>query len=99
MGGRHLLGVLKSIRAALDKGPGDRVEVVLELDTEERTVEIPPELGAALDANPAAADFFNGLSYTCCKEYAQWIAEAKRPQTRERRTAKAIQKLNRGEKL
>lgn len=99
MGGRHLLGVLKSIREALGKSAGDSVDVVVELDTEERTVEMPPELAEALSANPAAAEFFDGLAYTYRKEYAHWIAEARRPETRSRRLARAINKLGRGEKL
>lgn len=99
MGGRHLLGLVKPIREAIGKSPGDRVEVVVELDTEERIVEVPPELAEALAAHPAAAAFFDRLSYTCRKEYAQWIAEAKKTETRARRTAKGIEMLSRGEKL
>ena len=99
MGGRHVLGIAKSIRDQLGKSVGDRVAVTLELDTEERTVDVPPELAEALEASPAAAEFYGGLSYTCRKEYAQWIAEAKRPETRMRRAAKAIDMLGRGEKL
>lgn len=99
MGGRHLLGIVRSIREELGKSIGDRVAVTLELDTEERTVQVPPELAEVLQASPAAAEFYGGLSYTCRREYAQWIAAGKRPETRLRRAAKAIDKLGRGEKL
>ncbi len=99
MGGRHVLGIVKSIREAIGKSVGDTVAVTLELDTEERTVDVPPELAEALHASPAAAEFFQSLAYTYRKEYARWIAGAKRPETRSRRLAQAIDKLARGETL
>jgi hypothetical protein len=43
-GGRHVLGISKAIRAAIGKDVGDSVKVVLEHDSEPRTVETPPDL-------------------------------------------------------
>ena len=43
---------------------GDEIEVTLELDTAPREVEVPPELAAALEADPQAKVFFDGLSYS-----------------------------------
>src|SRR5947209_8768153 len=40
---QHMLGVLKSIREQIGKGPGDMVEVTIEKDEAERTVEVPTE--------------------------------------------------------
>jgi uncharacterized protein YdeI (YjbR/CyaY-like superfamily) len=40
--------------------------------------------------------FFDRLSYTNRNEYARWIADAKRPETRGRRLAKAIELLHDG---
>ncbi len=40
--------------------------------------------------------FFEGLSFTNRKEYARWISEAKKDETRERRLAKAIELLTKG---
>lgn len=99
MGGRYVLGLVKAIREAIGKGPGDHVAVTLEPDHEERLVEVPPELADALGRHPEAARFFEGLAYTYRKEYARWIAGAKRPETRARRLEKAIETLARGEKL
>lgn len=99
MRGRRMLGVLKAIREALGKVPGDAVTVTVELDLEERTVDVPPELATALQNEPAAREFFDRLSYTCRREYAQWIAGAKRDDTRARRAAKAIVMLREGRKL
>ena len=39
---------------------------------------------------------FDRLSYTHRKEYARWIAEAKRDETRERRLAEALETLRHG---
>ncbi len=55
-----------------------------------RAVRIPAELAAALRGNKLAAKAFAGFSPSCRREYAEWIAEAKRPETREKRLAQAI---------
>lgn len=99
MGGRHVLGILKAIREELGKSTGDPVEIVLERDLEERTVEVPPDFLEALATQPQAAAFFEGLAFTYRKEYVRWINDAKRPETRARRLAKALDKLENGEKL
>jgi len=92
----HMLGVLKEIRAKIGKGPGDQVHVVVEEDTEPRLVEVPADLRQALDADPEAGRLFDGLSYTHQKEYAGWVTEAKRPETRENRILKVVDMLKRG---
>lgn len=74
-------------RAEIGSADG-QVAVELVLDAEERTVEVPPALAAALAADPAAKAIFDGLAYTHRKEFARWIAEAKKEETRERRVAK-----------
>jgi Bacteriocin-protection, YdeI or OmpD-Associated/Domain of unknown function (DUF1905) len=87
-GGRYLLGLNREVReAAGGVGPGDTVVVELERDDEERTVEVPEDLRAALDADLLA--FFESLSYTHRREYVDRIEEAKREETRRRRVAKA----------
>jgi uncharacterized protein YdeI (YjbR/CyaY-like superfamily) len=60
------------------------------LDQAARTVATPPELEAALAAEPAAAPAYAALSYSHRKEYADWITGAKKQETRESRAAKAI---------
>jgi hypothetical protein len=39
-----------------------------------------------------------GSSYTHRKEYTQWVGEAKKPETRQRRVEKTIEMLRRGTK-
>ena len=58
-----------------------------------RVVVIPDALAAALAADPAAQAAFDRLSFTNRKEMAASIAEAVRPETRERRLAAAMARL------
>jgi bifunctional DNA-binding transcriptional regulator/antitoxin component of YhaV-PrlF toxin-antitoxin module len=95
-GGRYYLGFNKDLRERAGITIGDQVEVTLELDDEERTVEVPPALAAALEAEPSAKATFDELSYTHRREYASWIADAKRDETRERRVEDAIRMLRDG---
>lgn len=53
-------------------------------------LEIPESLVAALRDNPEAQSAFERFSPSQKKEYAEWIADAKRAETRDRRIATAI---------
>ena len=99
MGGRHVLGIDKAIRANIGKTIGDIVHVAVQRDTALRQVDVPPELRRALTRDLAAAVTFEAMAYTYRKEYARWIADAKRKDTRQRRLNKALEKLRRGERL
>jgi hypothetical protein len=93
-GGRGLfLGVHKATREAAGVGPGELVDVVVSRDDRPRVLEIPPELAAALAADPPARVAFESLSFTSRKEIATSVGEAKRPETRERRLAAAMARL------
>ena len=50
----------------------------------------PPEFTAALNKNKKASAAFAAFSPSCKREYVEWIADAKRPETRDRRIATAI---------
>lgn len=93
MDGRNCIGLSKAARASLGVEIGDDVEATIELDAAERTVEVPPELAAALDAEPDARAAFDALSYTLRKEHARSVADAKKPETRDRRIGKILEKL------
>jgi Domain of unknown function (DUF1905)/Bacteriocin-protection, YdeI or OmpD-Associated len=92
MGGQKVIGLLKSIRAALGKGPGDAVVVTLQADRAERVVTVPDDLRAALDA-AGLAERFAALSYSHQREQVNWIDGAKRPETRARRITQAIDRI------
>ena len=80
-----MLGISKSIREQIGKGPGDTVEVVLWKDETERTVEVPPEFQKLAEERESFLAGFEKLSYTHRKEYCRWITEAKREETRANR--------------
>ncbi|MFI5775555.1 YdeI/OmpD-associated family protein [Nocardia sp. NPDC051570] len=92
MGDGPCLGMLKSIRTALGKGPGDTVAVTVARDTEERTVEPPQDLAAALAA-AGLRTAFDEQSFTRRREQVEAVTAAKRADTRERRIAKTIELL------
>lgn len=96
MGSGHCLGIRKDVRAAIGKDVGDSVHVVVELDTAPREVEVPPELEAAFARAPEARARYDTLSYTHRREYAEWVAEAKKAETRERRAGKAVEMILEG---
>ena len=97
MHGEFLVGLNREVREAARAGTGDTVQCTLELDTEPRAVELPEALRAALASDPAAQDIFDKLAFTHRKEYARWIAEAKRAETRERRVTQALEMIKLGE--
>jgi bifunctional DNA-binding transcriptional regulator/antitoxin component of YhaV-PrlF toxin-antitoxin module len=94
-GGVTYLGLNRGVRDAAGIEVGDTVEVVLERDDAPREVELPPELEAAL-ADPEARAAYDALSFTHRREYAEWVGEAKREDTRGRRAAKAVEMLRDG---
>ena len=61
--------------------------------------EMPVKFQLALDQNPKARDFFNTLTKTDQEQYVNWIATAKRPDTREKRIKESIGLLEKGQKL
>jgi hypothetical protein len=91
-GGDKVIGVLKSIRAQIGKGPGDVIAVSLEADVTKRTVAVPDDLRVALEG-AGAADAFAALSYTHQREHVAWVEEAKRADTRARRVAATVDRI------
>lgn len=82
--------VLKDIRKAIHKSFGDVVNVVLEKDTEERTVEVPNELAKVFRRNKRLKNGFDAMSYSHKKEYVNYINDAKKPETKLRRIEKVL---------
>lgn len=93
MGGRYLLPFAREHRERSGIAPGQAIEVTLELDTSPRTVEVPADLAAALDARPGAREAFDRLSYTTRKEHVRQVETAKAAETRERRVARILDAL------
>jgi Bacteriocin-protection, YdeI or OmpD-Associated/Domain of unknown function (DUF1905) len=96
MGGENLLGFSKKLRADLGVEIGDELDVVIALDTGPREVELPPALATALSGDPAAKTAFDALAPSHRKEFARWIDEAKRDETRTSRVEQTLRMLREG---
>lgn len=61
-------------------------------------IPVPEDFARALDAAPQARAFFDTLAPSYRREYLEWIVEAKRPATRTKRIATAVEWLAEGKK-
>jgi Bacteriocin-protection, YdeI or OmpD-Associated/Domain of unknown function (DUF1905) len=91
--GKSYLGLRKDLLRELGVDVGDQVEIELAEDHQERVVVEPPELIQALAANATAKAAYDKLAFTHRNEYARWIDEGKKPETRADRVAKTIKRL------
>jgi uncharacterized protein YdeI (YjbR/CyaY-like superfamily) len=60
--------------------------------------EMHPEFAAALAQKPAAKASFEAFSPSAQRDYLEWVAEAKRDETRHKRIATAVEWLAQGKK-
>ena len=73
--------------------PGDQIEVVIVPEVPQRG-DLAPDLAAALEANPAAAEFFDTLAQFYRTTYLRWIDGTKRrPDERTRRIREVVNLL------
>jgi hypothetical protein len=97
-GGAHVMPVKKSLREAVGKAGGETVNIVMEIDTEERTVAVPPDLEAAFK-RAGVKDKFAAMAYTHRREYVEWVEGAKKMETRKRRIEQAAARIAEGKKF
>ena len=90
MGDGPCLPLRTSHREAAGVEEGETLQVTLELDSEKREIEPPPDLARALKAVPGAWNGWGELSYTHKREHVEAIEEARKPETRARRIAAAV---------
>ncbi len=93
MGGAFWLGVSAENRAGAGVVAGDMVDLDVEFDAAPRTVEVPADLAAALDNDPAARTAWDRSSYTHQRQHITAIEAAKAADTRQRRVAKVLAML------
>jgi hypothetical protein len=86
----------QEVRDAARIRGGETVTVAMEVDREPRSIKPPDDLARALARNPLANEAWERFPYSHRKEYVEWIAEAKKPETRERRLKKAIEMIASG---
>jgi hypothetical protein len=95
-GGVYMLGVSAEHREGAGVEAGEEIEVDLELDTEPRVLEIPADLTEALEREPEAKSYFDGLSYSNKRRHVLAIEGAKAAETRQRRIDKSVAMFKEG---
>lgn len=88
--GKFLISVSAAVRKATGLKGGDPIAVTLTLAEGPRPVDMPDDFGSALDANPPARAFFEGLSNSLQRYHCDHINGAKTDETRQRRIVKAV---------
>lgn len=86
--------ILQKAMALIDNGvksPRAKKEPRPELET-------PDDLKAALADNRKAAATFEAFSPSCRREYVEWVTEAKREETRQKRLIEAVAMMAEGKK-
>ena len=95
---RQFLSLVKKAAELIERGEytgpmASRARVVKAPKAE---LEMPPEFARALKANKKAAAVFAAFSPSCRREYVEWIADAKRDETREKRIETAVEWIGEG---
>lgn len=95
---KQMLSLLKQATAFIDQGTytspiAARKKVV---KAPKKAPAIPTEFTTALKANQAASKTFAAFSPSCQREYTEWIAEAKREETKQKRIQQAIEWIAEG---
>ena len=95
---KQMLGWIRQAAAFVDSGQytspiAARRKVV---KPQKPALETPAEFAAALKRNKKAAAVFAAFSPSCKREYVEWIADAKRPETRDKRIATAVEWIAEG---
>jgi uncharacterized protein YdeI (YjbR/CyaY-like superfamily) len=87
--------------AGLSKVPKTKAEAKERAATRlaQHPPEVPPDFARALRAARPARRSFDALAPGYRRQYLGWIAQAKRPETRARRIAQAVERLSEGRKL
>jgi hypothetical protein len=98
MGDGHCMAVNAQMRAGAKCKAGDTVLVIMELDEDERKVEVPAYLKKIINSDAKAKEFWAKLSFTHQKEYVREIDGAKKPETREKRIAAMMSDLRSGKR-
>ena len=94
----HFLALGPAYRRGARLELGDSVAVMLELEGPQSGA-LAPDIVAALQAEPEAATFFDGLASFYRKNYLRWIDATKRsPETRRQRIAELVELMKAGQK-
>jgi uncharacterized protein YdeI (YjbR/CyaY-like superfamily) len=97
-GDKKMLGWIRQAAALVDSGQHTSPIAARrkEVKPPKPALKTPAEFAAALKKNKKAAAVFAAFSPSCKREYVDWIAEAKRPETRDKRIATAVEWIAEG---
>jgi uncharacterized protein YdeI (YjbR/CyaY-like superfamily) len=87
-------GLIRKAITVVDSGPAPRKPK----HSPKPAPETPEDLRIALDAEPRAAATFDAFPPSCRREYVEWVVEAKRPGTRTKRIAQAVEWMAEGKR-
>ena len=92
-GGKFYMVVNREMREGAKVKAGDTAEFLLEKDEDPRAIATPPDLLKALSGRRSANAAWDKLSYSHRKEHISAIEAAKKPETRARRIANALEMI------
>ncbi len=95
-GGRFMIPRSAETREAAGVAAGDDVSVEITLDSEPRVVEVPEDFARALQRDAKAKEAYDALAPSHKKRWVLSVEDAKTPETRQRRIAKAVSTLREG---
>lgn len=98
MGGTCFIPLAKKNREAAGVKGGERVRVTLTLDDQPRTIDPPADLVREMRKVRGVLAAWDALSFTHQREHVEAIEGAKKPETRARRIAGAVEMLRAGVK-
>lgn len=91
--GKHYMVVSKSIQESAGISKGDLIHVIMEPDADERQVEIPEIIQEVFKKNEEAGKTFEKLSYTRRKDFVDYILDAKKESTRDKRISQMLEEI------
>jgi len=96
---RRLIAEGRMTKAGLDKIAAGALEAEFAPRPKSKEVEVPRFVSSALRKTPKAWENFRALAPSYRREYVNWITQAKREETRDRRLAEAARLLSENKKL
>jgi hypothetical protein len=96
--GSHWFKVSNAICAAANADVGDTVALEIEPTKDWPEPRVPTDLTQALTAEPSAQALWRDITPMARWDWIRWIGATRNPQTRQRRVAVAIDKLNSGKR-
>ena len=95
----HWLRVDRHLQQAAGIGPGDTVEMTLEVSRDWPEPDVPEDLAAALDAAPASIrDVWEDITPMATWEWVRWVRATADPATRQRRVEVSLSKMDGGKR-